>query len=392
MTEKATMVQEKKPRLLFIDMARSIAILLMLEGHFIGLTLGDEYRDVENTIYSSWNFVRGFTAPMFFTVTGLIFVYLLSAKNEEKFWSNQRVKKGFKRSGELLFWGFMLQVNLFEYLKGNFGTWLFAIHVLQCIGIGIASLLLLYGLQRLIRVISLHWIYFIFALIIYGLYPYFKGIELSNETASVKHFIPEQFPELIQNLFLGPNSVFPIIPWVSFTLLGGALGSLIRKYEHFVLQWWMPYLFVFIGLSFNLFGYAWFNTLDHWAQALFQYSDGYLIKNNVLLARIGQVIIVLGLLMLVDRYANIKSGLFLKIGQNTLPVYVLHVILLYGGITGIGLHRLFKSSFDPYTAVIGAILFITTFIIMVKYLEPLESFYSKILRFLNPFKQKKHVA
>ena len=34
-----------KQRLKFIDLARSIAILLMLEGHFVGLSLVQEARD-----------------------------------------------------------------------------------------------------------------------------------------------------------------------------------------------------------------------------------------------------------------------------------------------------------------------------------------------------------
>ena len=157
---------EKKPRLKFIDMARSIAILLMLEGHFIGLSLGQEYRDPDNFVYMCWNFVRGFTAPMFFTVTGVIFVYLLSAKNEG-FLSNKRVTKGFKRSGEFLFWGFFLQLNFIESGKTifnsifgdatlDFGTWVYAFHVLQCIGVGIACLLLIYGLRQLIGFGHLH--------------------------------------------------------------------------------------------------------------------------------------------------------------------------------------------------------------------------------------------
>jgi len=78
-TIETSAAKAPKERLKFIDMARSIAILLMLEGHFIGCTLAnqDYYHNSQSPIYFAWNFVRGFTAPMFFTVTGLVFVYLL---------------------------------------------------------------------------------------------------------------------------------------------------------------------------------------------------------------------------------------------------------------------------------------------------------------------------
>jgi surface polysaccharide O-acyltransferase-like enzyme len=71
-----------RPRLKFIDMARSFAILLMLEGHFTGAALADQYRSSEYWLYNVWHNLHGLTSPLFFTVTGLIFVYLLSANNE----------------------------------------------------------------------------------------------------------------------------------------------------------------------------------------------------------------------------------------------------------------------------------------------------------------------
>ena len=55
----------QKTRLYFIDIARSIAILLMLEGHFVDNALMDVYRDTNNDIYNAWLFVRGFTSPIF---------------------------------------------------------------------------------------------------------------------------------------------------------------------------------------------------------------------------------------------------------------------------------------------------------------------------------------
>jgi len=105
-----------RKRLKFIDMARSVAILLMLEGHFVDDSLMDVYRDHDNIIFSTWYWIRGFTAPVFLTVTGLIFTYLLLQKRDEPYFSNLRVKKGFKRVVELFFWGYMLQWYSFHVL------------------------------------------------------------------------------------------------------------------------------------------------------------------------------------------------------------------------------------------------------------------------------------
>ena len=77
--------QKPKVRLKFIDMARSIAILLMLEGHFIDETLVMEVRDTGNTAYFAWQFMRHFTAPIFLTVTGLIFAIIFHKKERRRF-------------------------------------------------------------------------------------------------------------------------------------------------------------------------------------------------------------------------------------------------------------------------------------------------------------------
>ena len=47
----------------------------------------------------------------------------------------------------------------------------------------------------------------------------------------------------------------------------------------------------------------------------------------------------------------------LKIGANTLSIYVIHFIILYGSFTGLGLYRFFHHELNPATAIIGAIFF-----------------------------------
>ena len=51
MSESATIEKPQRPRLKFIDMARSLAILLMLEGHFTGAALAQDFRKEEFILY-----------------------------------------------------------------------------------------------------------------------------------------------------------------------------------------------------------------------------------------------------------------------------------------------------------------------------------------------------
>ena len=70
-------------RLYFIDAVRAFAILMMLQGHFIDTLLANSYRDLNDPTFRLWSYFRGITAPTFFTISGLIFTYLLLNSKEK---------------------------------------------------------------------------------------------------------------------------------------------------------------------------------------------------------------------------------------------------------------------------------------------------------------------
>jgi hypothetical protein len=101
------------------------------------------------------------------------------------------------------------------------------------------------------------------------------------------------------------------------------------------------------------------------------------------------VMIVLGILMIFEKLVGeIKPNLFLKMGQNTLTVFILHMIVLYGCITGIGLHQFFAKSFTPWQVVIGAALFWVLFFVIIYYLEQIKEKLQFILEPISKFFNK----
>jgi hypothetical protein len=172
-------------RLRFIDMARAVAILFMLEGHFVDLTLASEWRVRGQPVYEVWHYIRGMTAPMFFMVTGLIFAYLLSGAREPGFFRVKRVRKGLLRAGELLFWGYLLQVNVLHLpgmLRGEPDPWLQAFHVLQCIAVGLLGMILMFGLMRRAGARALAASY-----VLSGLMLFMASVWLANQAGPVPH-------------------------------------------------------------------------------------------------------------------------------------------------------------------------------------------------------------
>ena len=119
----------QQSRVQFIDFGRSVAICMMLQGHFISMSYGNyDFYMAEifknghssNILFNAWGFMRGLTAPLFFTISGTVFSFLLHLqlrKSESvRFWQLKRVKKGLKRGLMLLLIGYLIQIN-FKYIS-----------------------------------------------------------------------------------------------------------------------------------------------------------------------------------------------------------------------------------------------------------------------------------
>ncbi len=338
-----------KQRLYFIDIARSIAILLMLEGHFIDDTLMTVYRDPNNLYYSTWLYLRGFTSPTFLTITGVVFTYLLIGKNEEEFSKNIRVKKGFKRSIELIFWGYLL-----EY---------YSFHVLQCVGFGILTILLLYGLYKIVKIIPL-WIYFFVAGVsIFSTYSFFAKLQ------GTTNYWPQNMPSFVQNMFYGKRSVFPILPKMGYTMFGAMFGMLLHTFHHKVKTWGFILSTFFSGLILYIYIKDFLRLFDK----SFETSYYYFYSSDWLYQCLGVVLMFLAVLISIEKLWVIKQSLFLKIGQNTLTIYILHNILLYGTITGIGIHSCLERKISGWYIIPSTVLFLFTFVMLIKYLDFIKS-------------------
>lgn len=123
-----------KSRIVFLDVLRAFAILMMLQGHWISGMLDLNQVDTSHWGYRFWLYCRGFTAPAFFTITGWVFCFLL-LKNPIQGSQNQRLKKGIKRGIELLIWGHLLRLNLPSLFYGSINSSFFQPDVLHIIGL-----------------------------------------------------------------------------------------------------------------------------------------------------------------------------------------------------------------------------------------------------------------
>lgn len=347
--ENTTISAQPKTRLYFIDMARTIAILLMLEGHFIHDSLALQWADESYPAYVTWKFIRGFTSPTFLTVTGLVFTYLMLGNERVSFFKNIRIKKGLKRVVELLFWGYLLQY--------------YAFHVLQCIAVGILCIILIYGLWRSVQFIPLFLLYMLAGFGLFLSYLFFGQL---GET-----YWPAKAPAFIQNIFHGPYSLFPITPHMGYTMFGAALGVLIHRHKEQVKSWKVILLALILGFSI----YFGVKSLLVALEAIPGLQDLHLYRMDWLLQKLGIVIVVLATLLGLETYVfNIKKeNLFLKIGQNTLSIYIIHMMILYGSVIKYGINDYLHHQLGPWEAIPYTLGFWLVFIVYVYYIDAIRA-------------------
>mgnify|MGYP003627712262 FL=1 len=336
----ANQLMAQSNRLYFIDAVRAFAILMMLQGHFIDTLLAPVYKDYSNTAYTIWSYFRGITAPTFFTISGLVFAYLLLrayAKGDDK----TRIKKGLFRGLLLLAIGYSLRMNVFSWLSGHFSSYFFVVDVLQCIGL---SLIFLVGLHILFKKHSYIFstVLFVIGCISFVTEPLYRNLTL------------EHVPIIIANYITKANgSVFTILPWFGYSAFGAFISTVFFRHVHRDRFNVLTVITFFIVGSILIYYSSWFlTTLSYITNIeLLKMSADY----NYLFTRLGDVLILFGGFYALERF--LKQSLIARIGEKTLSIYVIHFVLLYGSFTGYGLNKFLSNSLEPTTVILGAVLF-----------------------------------
>ncbi|WP_435132841.1 heparan-alpha-glucosaminide N-acetyltransferase domain-containing protein [Formosa sp. A9] len=338
----------KTNRLYFIDTIRAFAILMMLQGHFIDGLLNASYKSETYLAFNIWNYFRGNTAPIFFTISGLIVMLLfLKAHGTEK--ENYRIQKGLKRGGTLILLGYALRIPYFQWLGGQFNTYFLVTDVLQIIGL---SLLLLNGSFYLFKSKLKILPYFFLGIgtLIFLTEPLYRTLELPK------------IPLAIANYFSKANgSVFTIFPWFGYICYGAFIAHLFHKYQ-------FKERFKTTAISvLTITGLFLMFISSPLLSAISQVTHIDLLEAvstfNYLYVRLGNVLLTFALFYALE--TQLKHPLISKIGRNTLSIYVVHFIILYGSFTGIGLYKFYHNGLLPVQAVFGALLFIIAVTVIV---------------------------
>ena len=345
---------EKKHRIIFIDLMRAFAVLQMVQGHTIDALLAEQYRNPDNIIYAIWVFTRGMTAPIFMFTAGTVFTYLFRLVNKP-FTENPRFGKGIKRGLLLIFIGYMLRYpswTIFNFSGVSDNSWqvFFAVDVLHLIGFALLTLLFLLYLTEKFH-LNDYITFSTAALLIFIVSPFFFRIDWGS-----------LLPDAIAGYFYtGTGSLFPFFPWAGYVVAGGVLGSYLATHP-------MVFKSARFSLSLAVIGFTFIiaSTAGDYVFRLVGAEPGINSANTGLIFfRVGFVLILNAIVAFVSLKAETIPKLLILVGRNTLLIYVVHLILLYGSAWNPGLNQLFGSSFSGWQTTGIAVLMIGLMTLMV---------------------------
>jgi len=352
---------EPKHRVIFIDLMRAIAVIQMVQGHTIHVLLANELRTTELPVYAVWHFLRGMTAPIFLFTAGITFTYLFKSV-KKPFKENYRVKKGIRRALLLLFIGYMLRYptpSIFDFSYVTEQGWqiFFAIDVLHLIGISLLILLLVLFLSEKIKLNSIYS-FITSAIAIFLLSPFTENILWDS-------FLPAP---LAAYFYSKTGSQFPIFPWAGYVVSGAVLGSYLAQ---------KPFVFKSSRFSILLaiFGAAFILTsmINDIVVQNFQIT----IVNpqaapGLIFFRLGFVLLLTSLVSYIALKVNKIPQLIILVGRNTLLIYVVHLIILYGSAWNPGIIQFWGAGFTGWQSLFAVLVMIALMTLMVIVIHKLK--------------------
>lgn len=351
----ATPANEKRvqSRWLALDLLRFCAVFLMIQGHTFTALLEPAVR--AERWYRHHNFVHGYTAPMFLFASGLAFGYTTFRSWNQLLVPGKALWKRFRRYGWLLLIGYGLHlpstslVELSALPPERLQTWL-QVDVLQHIALSLALcqvlVLLLRTPRRFAVVIAV-----LFVLAVLSA-PFVWSFDLSEVSPLVRGIV---------NGVSG--SPFPLVPWAGFTYAGILCAYFAKNAQRPSRELAWPFsiaaaLLLLVPIAINHTGFNPYGVHDFWKTSPYYFFW-----------RLGNVMAVLALLCFLERFMErIELGavvgspssraleLVRVVGQESLIIYVGHLIVLHGSVINRGIRAYTGETLSLLAASMVALL------------------------------------
>ncbi|HET6272670.1 MAG TPA: heparan-alpha-glucosaminide N-acetyltransferase domain-containing protein [Bacteroidota bacterium] len=332
-------------RIHFLDYLRGFAVVVMVVGHSIDSVLSMDARATE--IFRLYDAVRGFTAPIFLFVAGYAFIVATRKRWNEFVVLGRPVLRRVTKMFLLLLLGYVLHFPFFSFAKlvhdtgpGEYAQF-FQVDVLHCLAVSILLLQVVILLARTPGRFVVTTL--IMTIVLMMASPLVWSVDLASV---VSPFLSPYFNQ--QQV-----SIFPLFPYAGFLFSGVVVGHLFLAARREGRERVMILRMVIAGVAAIVCGIV-FDVLP---VTFYPPHDYWKTSPNFFLIRIGAVLLVTGGFALLRSLPDVVERHLVTLGQASLMVYAVHLILVYGSSANDGLAQIVGQTLAYHQAfVVGALV------------------------------------
>ena len=332
--------KHSRARRLYVDWARAIAVLLMIEAHT--LDAWTRPADRHGVWFLDAAVLGGFAAPLFLWLAGLAVVLSATRAAERTGSRMQAVDSVARRGLEIFILAFLFRLQAFIVSPGSYPVTLFRVDILNVMGPALVVAGLVWGCAATAR----------------GRVAAFALLATTTalvtpivRTAAFVDHLPLWLQWYVRPF--GDYTTFMLLPWAGFVFAGGAVGALIAAAGDERSERRLQAILAATGAALVTLG---FYTASR--PSIYQASAFWTSSPTWFAIRTGIMMIALSAIYAIEQafsHENAKTrnpdrlvrpfvlswqGPLSAMGRSSLFIYWIHVELVYGYVSWFWRHRL----------------------------------------------------
>ena len=347
------MIDQHRHRVTFVDLARALAVVLMVAGHTSSALLAGRYQS--GPWFDAWVFQRGLTSGLFLLLSGFAFSLATTRHWPSHLRLSAAVVRRVRRFLLFIVLGYALHFpvpHVGELATATGAQWrsFLAVDVLQLVGLALLAL------QALVIVVRSRGLFMVvnvaLAVAIVAAAPAAWRADWSAVA-----------PVLSAYLSPATGSLFPVLPWAAYVFLGAGAGQLYARWGAAHIGQYATWAMLVPGLVLVTAGYTALRGT---------------IPADVAI-RAGACLLVLAGLAYWSQRISRLPHVFGAVAQESLTIYFVHLCLVYGSIWNPGLARLYGGALSVAGTTLVALLMVGAMVALawqwnrVKHLRPVAA-------------------
>jgi len=298
----------------YIDVARGVAVLLMIEAHTTDAWTRAASK--HTVAFRDATILGGFAAPMFLWLAGVA-VVLAAGRAEARTGSRAAAVDGICRRGlEIFILAFLFRLQAFIVSPGGHPVTIFRVDILNVMGPAIALAAVIWGCvaTNAARV----WLFSSATTIVAMASPIVRAAPWVDR-------LPTWLQWYVRPA--GDYTTFTLFPWMAFVFAGGAVGAVVASARDARAESRVQAWLALAGAALVALGFVTAARPSIYAASSFWTSSPTWFA-----IRLGVMMVALAGLYATVRLTHVapRAAPFARLGRSSLFIYWIHVELVYG--------------------------------------------------------------